>query len=196
MEKRLTLKDGTNVFIRDLVPEDLDRLMEFYQALPEEDRRFLQIDVTKRDVVKKRIELMMAGLLIRIVALEDKKNSIIADGALELPSKDWRRNQAEMRVIVARPFQRMGLGMLMMKELTQIAHDHKVELLVVKMMRPQIAARKICRKLGFRKKHVIHDYVVDMYGKTHGLLVMTQNVHDMWEELNHLYDDSDWQRCR
>jgi RimJ/RimL family protein N-acetyltransferase len=193
---KLTLEDGTAVHFRELRPEDLDNLMMFYGALPKEDRRFLRIDVTNRDVVRKRMELMLEGQVIRIVAVKDSDKSIIADGALDLSPEDWRKNQAEMRVIVARSYQRMGLGMFMMRELTQIAHEHKVELLVCKMMKEQRSARKICQKLGFRKRQVITNYVVDMFGDHHSLLIMTRKVNDALGDLKNLYSNTDWRRSR
>jgi hypothetical protein len=51
MEKTEVLKDGTKVMIRELQVKDLDRLMKFFSSLPPEDRKYLRIDVTKRDVV-------------------------------------------------------------------------------------------------------------------------------------------------
>lgn len=194
MKKTLALADGNEVILRKLRVEDLKELMRFYRNLPIEDRRFLRIDVTKEDVVRKRLELMKNGLVHRIVAIKD--NQIIADGALEFSTEEWRRNQAEMRVIVSHRFQRKGLGTIMMKELNELAMEKHVELLVVKMMKPQLGARKITSRLGFRKKRIIPNYVVDMHGTPHDLLIMTRKVKDLWKELDHLYQKSDWQRCR
>jgi L-amino acid N-acyltransferase YncA len=194
MKKKMVLSDGLEIVIRDLTMQDFDGLMNFYRSLPEEDRRFLRIDVTKEAIVKKRMERMLSGEISRILAVKEKE--IIADGALELSGEEWRKNQAEMRVIVSRPYQRKGLGMLMMKELNDLAVEKDVEMLVVKMMKPQLGARKICHRLGFRKKKIIHNYVVDMHGTPHDLLIMTRKAKDLWRDLNHLYQKSDWQRCR
>ena len=46
MEKTETLKDGTKVTIKNLTVEDIDRLMSFYLSLPEEDLKYLRVDVT------------------------------------------------------------------------------------------------------------------------------------------------------
>ena len=177
MKKKTVLSDGTELIIRELTMEDFDGLMSFYRSLPEEDRRFLRVDVTREDVVKKRLGRMLSGEIYRILAVKDKE--IVADGALELSGEEWRKNQAEMRVIVSRPFQRQGLGMVMMKELNDLAMKKGVELLVVKMMKPQTGARKICQRLGFRKQKMIHNYVIDMHGTPHDLLIMTRNVKDL-----------------
>ncbi len=194
MEKKETLKDGTKITIRNLYDKDLDKLMKFYSALPSEDRKYLRIDVTDRKIVEKRIKLTETGSVIRITALFE--DEIIADGALELSAEEWRKHQGELRVIVARPFQNKGLGMILVRELYFLAVEKRVELVVVKMMRPQIAAQRIFRKLGFREELLIPDYVLDQTGKKQDLIVMTCNIKELWSELEHFYSDSDWQRCR
>jgi ribosomal protein S18 acetylase RimI-like enzyme len=194
MEKIEALKDGTKVTVRELQVKDLDRLMKFYSALPPEDRKYLRIDVTNKEVVQQRIELTKTGNVIRLIALHN--DEIIADGALELSGEEWRKHQGELRVIVARPFQHKGLGMIMVRELYFIAVEKNVDQAVVKMMRPQVAAQRIFRKLGFREELLIPDYVRDIAGKKQDLIIMVCNIKELWKELEHFYTDSDWQRCR
>ncbi len=194
MEKIEALKDGTKVKIRELKVKDLDRLMKFFSSLPPADRKYLRIDVTKRDVVQRRIELTKEGNVIRLIALHN--DEIIADGALELSGEEWRKHQGELRVIVARPFQHKGLGMIMVRELYFLAVEKNVDQAVVKMMRPQVAAQRIFRKLGFREELLIPDYVRDMAGKKQDLIIMTCDIKELWKELEHFYTDTDWQRCR
>jgi L-amino acid N-acyltransferase YncA len=188
MEKTEVLKDGTKVMIRELQVKDLDRLMKFFSSLPPEDRKYLRIDVTKRDVVQQRIELTKEGNVIRLIALHN--DEIIADGALELSGEEWRKHQGELRVIVARPFQHKGLGMIMVRELYFLAVEKNVDQAVVKMMRPQVAAQRIFRKLGFREELLIPDYVRDMAGKKQDLIIMTCDIKELWKELEHFYTDT------
>ena len=68
MDKTERMKDGTEVAIRRIVANDIDRLMEFYGSLPEEDRRYLKFDVTDRKVVAKRLRRVESGDDIRIAA--------------------------------------------------------------------------------------------------------------------------------
>jgi L-amino acid N-acyltransferase YncA len=194
MDKIEALKDGTKITVRELQVKDLDRLMKFYSALPPEDRKYLRIDVTNKEVVQQRIELAKEGNVFRLVALH--KDEIIADGALELSGEEWRKHQGELRVIVARPFQHKGLGMIMVRELYFLAVEKNVDQVIVKMMRPQIAAQRIFRKLGFREELLIPDYVRDMAGEKQDLLIMVCDIKELWKELEHFYTDSDWQRCR
>jgi len=193
-KKRETLRDGTKVLIRDLHFDDLDKLMKFYRSLPEEDRVYLKVDVTKRKVVEKRMKLIEEGTVFRIVALHD--DEIIGDGMFEISKEEWRKHQGELRVIVAKPFQRKGLGMLMFRELHSLAMKKDIDKIVVKMMKPQKGAINICKKLGFHKETVIPNYVWDQADVPQDLVIMTCKPKDLWRELEHSYSDSDWRRCR
>jgi L-amino acid N-acyltransferase YncA len=194
MQKKETLKDGSHVHIRTLTLKDLDKLMKFYRSLPDKDRRYLRVDVLNRDVVAQRIKRTKTGDIVRIVALH--RNRIVADGTLELSTEEWKKHQAELRVNVAKDFQHKGLGTIMLRELHYIAAKERVEKAVVRFMRPQAAARNICRKLGFHEEIVIPDYVRDQKGKTHDMVIMTANMKDFWNELEHFYSGADWRRHR
>ncbi len=194
MNKVETLKDGTKVTIRELHINDLGKLMAFYQALPLEDRLYLRVDVTDRDIVSQRIKLIETGNVIRIIALLG--DQIIGDGALELSGEGWRRHQGEIRVIVAHPFQHKGLGMLLIKELYLIAVEKNVQMIIAKMMRPQVAGQHIFRKLGFREELLIPDYVKDLEGEEQDLIIMACDTKELLTELEHFLSDTDWQRCQ
>jgi len=193
-KKRETLKDGIKVLIRDLHYEDLDKLMKFYRSLPDEDRVYLKVDVTKKKVVEQRMKLIEVGTVFRIIALHD--DEIVGDGMFEISKEEWRKHQGELRVIVARPFQRKGLGMTMMRELHSLALKKDVDKIVVKMMKPQKGAINICKKLGFHMETVIPNYVWDQADEPQDLVIMTCKPKDLWRELEHSYSESDWRRCR
>ena len=90
----------------------------------------------------------------------------------------------------------MGLGMLMARELYHLAASEKLEELVVKMMRPQVGARKIFRRLGFREETMLPEYVTDLHGKKQDLIVMRCDLEGLWQELEHYFEQGDWQRAR
>ncbi len=194
MNKHETLKDGTQIQIRNQTPDDLDSLLEFYTSLPEKDRRYLRVDVTDREVVRQRLDLLQSGFLFRRCAVDHGR--IVATGALEIFPDAWRKHQGELRVIVSPAFQRKGLGMLMMRELYFLALEKNVELLVTRMMKPQIAARSICRKLGFHEELVVPHYLHDLTGTTQDMVLMACNMQDFWKELEHSYADTDWRKHR
>jgi L-amino acid N-acyltransferase YncA len=194
MKKNEILKDGKQVLIRPLTLEDLDQLMKFYRSLPDKDRRYLRVDVLNKDVVAQRIERTKTGDFVRLVALCE--NTIIGDGTLEFFTEEWKKHQAEIRVNVAKDFKHKGLGTILLRELYYIAAGKKVQKVVVRFMRPQAAARNICRKLGFHEETIVPDYVRDQMGKTHDMVIMTADMKSFWNELEHFYSGADWRRHR
>ncbi|UCC78522.1 MAG: GNAT family N-acetyltransferase [Candidatus Zixiibacteriota bacterium] len=194
MEHKAKLKDGTEVVIRELTMDDLDKSIAFFKALPKEDRIFLRVDVTKPENVERRIQMIKFGKVIRLVALIG--DEIVADGALELETEEWEEHIAELRLIVGRPYQRKGLGMIMAHELFAIAAAKNVEEIVVKFMEPQVAAWKVVEKLGFHKDSILHNYVKDIDGVKHDLVLMRCDLKSLWQKLDDFLSDFDWQRTR
>ena len=194
MCKKAKLKDGVEVEIRSMKKDDLEKSFAFFQALPEEDRVFLRTDVTKRELVQQRTLSIDSGKVLRIIATIG--DDIVADGVVELEGHSWKKNVGELRLFVAKAYQRKGLGILMAQELYSLAASARVEEIVVKMMRPQKAARSIFRKLGFHEEILMPDYVKDLSGKKQDLIIMRCDLDALWKELEDYFTDTDWQRTR
>ena len=187
------LKDGTEILMRPLRIGDLERSFAFFQALPEEDRAYLRIDVTRRDVVERRIcSALRSDNITRIVALVG--DEIVADGGMEVGGDEWDRHVGELRVVVSHAFQRKGLGTIMMRELYAEAASQKVQEIVVRMMRPQKAAWTICRKLGFQEEVMLHDYLKDLSGHKQDLILMRCDLEELWQRMEDYIERSDWPR--
>jgi L-amino acid N-acyltransferase YncA len=194
MSRKIRLKDGTSVVIRAMRATDLERSWDFFQALSSTDRAYLRQDVTRREVVETRIAAMKTGNLKRLVAVAGER--IIAEAALELESSGWKEHVGELRMIVATDHQRKGLGRWMARELYSVAAEAKVEEVLVRMMRPQLAARSIFRRLGFKEETVLPDYVKDVQGRKHDLILMRCDLEGLWRELEDYTESADWQRVR
>lgn len=194
MKKTAILHDGTEVHIRELTSKDVNASLLFFQNLPEADRQFLRRDVTDRETARRRIEEMKADNILRLVATSD--HEIVADGSLELQGQHWKQHVAEIRLIVARDYQRRGLGRIMARELYFLAAARNVEQVVVRFMKPQTGARQIFTKLGFHEDAVLHDYVKDLGGHKQDLVIMRCNLEELWQRLEAESTHSDWQRTR
>lgn len=194
MRRSAILKDGTKVQLRIITLKDLKKLLNFFKLLPYDDRKYLRFDITDKKKVEQRIKSFKSLNIFGIVAMI--KDEIVAYGILEPGTFDWTKNQAEIRVIVSRKYQQRGLGMITIRELYEFATNHDVEIVKARMMRPQIGARKIFRKLGFREEVLIPDYVKDQENQIQDLIVMTCDIKSFWAELELIYNDSDWGRCR
>ncbi len=180
MEKTVALKDGTEVTIRDMVPDDVQRSFDFFAELPEEDRKYLRVDVTRWEFVERRIHELDPSRVRRLVVVHD--NKIVADGALELEGHGWGDNIAEIRLIVARPFQRRGLGLVLARELYFIAAEVKVD--------------RIMKRLGFHDEFLVPEHVRDQDGNWQDMIIMRCNLEDLWKEMEGVFEGSDirWHR--
>jgi len=174
--------------------DDREASLAFFRSLPEEDRAYLRRDVIRTDVIEERIREMELGRVRRLVAVADER--IVADGALELSGAGWDEHVAEVRLIVARPFQRRGLGILMARELYALAAKSRVEQIVVRFMRPQAAARSIFEKLGFQEEALLPGHVKDRAGAKQDLVLMRCDLEALWRKLEDFVVNSDWRRAR
>lgn len=184
------LKDGTEVLLREPTIEDLERSLQFFKTLPAEDRRYLRNDVTKQEIVERRIRQIEQGAVHRIFAFV--QDDVVADGALECSGDGWSRHVGEIRVIASPVFQSRGLGTLLIGELFVEAQRRQVEKVIVKMASPQTAGRKICEKLGFHLDGVLPGHIKDAEGNLQDLVVMSCTLDVMWKELKDFYPKDDW----
>ena len=142
MERSIVLKDGRSVHIRPLRPDDIEKSLAFFAALDPEERRYLRRDVTRREVVVGRIRENDSMEAERLVATYD--DEIVADGSFERERFSWG--------------EKIG--------------QHNADRINVRMLRPQIAAREIFRRLGFREEYVLPDHVRDLEGNLQDMILM------------------------
>jgi RimJ/RimL family protein N-acetyltransferase len=190
VSKTVALKDGRDVTIRNMAPGDVESSFAFFTALPEEDRRYLRVDVTRRELVERRTTELDSGRVDRLVALVD--DEIVADGSLELEGHGWGDSIGEFRLIVARAYQHLGLGTLLARELYFLAMQRKLDRIVVRVMRPQSRAHRIMKRLGFKEEYLIPEHVRDQNGAWQDLIIMRCNLDELWKEMESLVEASDW----
>jgi RimJ/RimL family protein N-acetyltransferase len=182
--KTLKLADGRNIFIRPLSKQDGPALLDFFTALPAEDRLFLKEDVTKKDVIEIWIEELNFNKVLRIVAEKDSR--IIGEATLHFNAYGWQKHMAEIRCVVSRDYQKKGLGTALMRELVSHAEEKGIVKLSAYMMASQKSAQRAFERLGFKKEAELQDFVRDTSGKTHNLVVMVNDVSDLWQKMEDL----------
>jgi hypothetical protein len=60
------------------------------------------------------------------------------------------------------------------------------------MMKPQIAAQNLARKMGFRDVSILPDYVRDQDGQMQDLIIMKSGVRALMKEIEKFYGEVDW----
>ena len=188
--KTVKIKDGTSVVIRPLARNDGHALLAFFRALPVEDRLFLREDVTRQDVIDRWISHLNYDKILPLIAESD--SAIIGDATLHFSQYGWHRHMAEIRCVVAREYQKRGLGTILMHELVSRASQRGVDKIRVEMMDNQISAQIVFRKLGFKKEAELRDFVIDMDGKCHSLVIMVNDVSELWKKMEDLLIDYDF----
>ena len=185
-----TLRDGTTVLLREPTMEDYDVSIRFFRNLSRGDRRYLRVDVTKDEIVKRRIEQAVSGDVYRLWAFDG--DEVAGDGAVEFADEQWLEHMGELRVIVGGKYQRRGLGTLLIRELFDACERRELEKVVIKTLEPQRPIRAACEKLGFRIDSVTPDYAKDRDGKLHSLVIMSCTMDDWFRQMKDFHREQDW----
>lgn len=187
--KKVLLKNQDAVTIRPVEKRDASLLLEFFRGLPEEDRLFLKDDVTKEEIIQRWMEEIDYSKVFPLIAIIQDK--IIGDATLHFSRTGWSKHLAELRCVVARQYQKMGLGTLLMRELVSYAQQKGVEKIVAQMMDIQIGAQKAFEKIGFKKEAELRGFVMDLLGKKHNLIIMVNDTAELWKKMEDVLLDYD-----
>lgn len=189
LPKEANLKDGTLVRIRCMVPNDLEKSVRFFQDLPKEDRQYLRMDVSKREIVARRIYDEPNQQCWRLVA--EVGDRIVGDAKISRILYGRTNHTAELRCIIASDFQKKGLGSLMLTELFHIALGERIENLYAEVVREQIGAIQVFESLGFERVLIRSGHVKDMHGDPHDLYIYLHDAEEMWQKLQENIDRYD-----
>ncbi|MDZ7342256.1 MAG: GNAT family N-acetyltransferase [candidate division KSB1 bacterium] len=188
--KTIKLKDESQVVLRLLTEDDLDRLLEFYRTIPEADRLFLRTDVTDKRNVELRFGRLDYDTVYPILALSDDK--IIGIGTLFRAEFGWKRNLGEVRVLIAPDFQRKGLATIFIRELFFHALKMKIYKLQAEMIEGQDSAIAAFERLGFRREATLKKHVTDIRGRRRDLVIMTLDIEDFWYLIEDFVEGKDF----
>ena len=187
--KTIKLRDGTSICIRPITKQDGPALLSFFTALPEDDRLFLKEDVTSKDVIDRWMKELNFDRVLPLVA--EKDSAIIGDATLHFSRKGWQKHVAEIRCVVSREYQQKGLGTALMRELIAHAVEKRILKISATLMDTQESAQRAFERIGFKKAGELKDFVTDINGKYHNLVIMVNDVSELWkkmEDLLHYYD--------
>jgi RimJ/RimL family protein N-acetyltransferase len=183
----VSLQEGTRVVIRPMELEDGQALLEFFRALPEEDRQYLRDDVTSQDWLERFVRSIDYDTVVPVVA--EHEGNVVGNATLYRTRHGWTKHVAEIRIAVARPFQRKGLGTALGRVLLRHAIGLGLEKMIVHVVENQIAAKRALEKLGFREEAVLKGHVKDIHGIKRNLLVMSNDVSHLWEAMAEMVAD-------
>jgi len=179
--KEVTLRDKTTIVLKPFERKDKDALLAFFQRMPEADRLFLKDDVTDPAVVERWAVDLNYDKVFPLLAW--RGNDVVADATLHKNLGGWMKHVGTIRMVVAREFQKHGVGSILANELFLHALKSGLEKIVAEMMETQEGARKVFEKLGFRQEAILHGHVRDQIGIRHDLLVLTKDLEEFWANI-------------
>jgi acetyltransferase len=151
-----SMKDGTQVFIRPIRPDDESLLIKFHSLLSNRTvylRYFCSLSLATRTAHERLVRICFADPERETVLVASEMDAgtgderILAVGRLnKLPNT----NEAEMAVLVSDDYQGCGLGTELLRRLIQVARDRKIDQITAEMLRDNIVMQSVLKKLGFR----------------------------------------------
>ena len=149
------MKDGTQVTIRPIRPEDEPLMVKFHETLSDRSvylRFFCSLSLSRR-VAHERLLRICFGDYDREMALVAERTDpatgerrIIAVGRM---NQLHAGNEAEVAVLVTDKYQKLGLGYELLRRVVQVARIEKLSHLSAEMLTDNIAMQLIFRRLGF-----------------------------------------------
>lgn len=148
-------------------------LLEFFAALPEGDRTFIQEDVGDPDVVRHL-------LATRVQQWVDVTDGRIGGYVAVKSRPGWSDHVGEIRLVIAPDRRRGGLG----RELARHALSEAVldgrRKIVVELAADQEHAIAMFGALGFTGEALLRDHIRDHSGQLRDLLMLAHFVDDTW----------------
>ncbi len=185
--KTRTLKDGSHVTIRLQVPDDALALHAFYKALPEDDRMFLDDDVTRPEWVVRFVARSDFESIYPLVA--EQEGAIVGHAWLARTRYGWMKHVGQLRLAVARDCQRKGLGSELSREILRIAINIGLEKMTVRCMDTQASAIRAFQRVGFQTEATLRGHVRDACGRARNLVLMGNDIAQIWLAMEHLVAD-------
>jgi acetyltransferase len=149
-ETHWTLKDGTNVILRPIKPEDEGMMIELFKTFSDTTILFRFFHILKYMSHEQiaRYTQIDYDREMAIVAVEERpeKDRILGVGRLTYyPNLET----SEFSVVVGDPWQRKGLGAKLLQVCIDVAKEKGVRLLWGDIMAENERMIRLCKKLGF-----------------------------------------------
>ncbi len=161
------LKDGTPVTLRPIRPEDEPLMVKFHESLSEQSvyRRYFHALGLSQRVAHERLTRICFIDYDREMALVAERRDGSAGGCDILGvgrlSKLHGKNEAEVALLVADPFQHQGLGAELLRRLVQVARSEKLGRIRAEILVENYSMQHICERLGFSLHRSIEGSTVE-----------------------------------
>ncbi len=159
------MKDGKDVMIRPIRPEDEPMMIEFHKKLSERSvylRYFQPLKLTQRTAHERLTRTCFIDYNREMALVAERKDEagateILAVGRL---SKLHGREEAELAAVATDAAQHKGLGTELYRRLIDFARSEKLKLVVSNMLPENREMRALCVKHGFKMFSNLEDNMI------------------------------------
>ena len=179
--KECVLKECEEAVIRPLETGDRPQLDAFYTKIPESDRWFMNYNVMDPAIMDKWFEAVVKGNVCSILALCEE--TVVGQGSLYLRGFGATSHVGRFRIVVLPEFRQKRLGTWLLLDLIQLAMDRGLEMLRADLVvGVEDGAIEAVQKFDFFKFAELKDYIKDVEGNRHDLVVMVKRLHKGWSD--------------
>ena len=153
---QFTMKDGTDVSLRPIHPDDEPLMAQFHQTLSGRSvymRYFCSLSLESRMAHERLVRICHVDGEREVALVVDYENKRTGQqqilGVGRLIRLD-AQGEAEVAILVSDQYQKQGLGTELLRRLIQIARDRKLHRVSGELLRDNLAIQIIVKKLGFR----------------------------------------------
>jgi acetyltransferase len=147
------MRDGRNVLLRPIKPEDEPMWLEMFQNFSEESVRYRFFNIIKDTPHEVRVRYCNIDYdreLGLVAELQNGKRQIL--GVVRIIVEADGKN-GEIAFIVADPWQNLGLGSKMVDYVIEISKEKGLETIYALMLKDNYRAIRLLRKMGFTIQH-------------------------------------------
>jgi len=151
-----TMRDGNQVTIRPIRPEDEPLIVKLHETLSDRSvylRYFCSLSLSRRIAHERLLKICFGdydremALVAELTDPATQERRIIAVGRL---SKLHSKNEAEVAELVSDHYQKLGLGHELLRRVIEVARDEKLSQVSAEMLTDNVAMQVVMRRLGFR----------------------------------------------
>jgi acetyltransferase len=153
---QFTMKEGAEVTLRPIRPEDEPLMSKFHETLSDGSvymRYFSLLSLSSRVAHERLVRICFVDydrVMALVVDHKDEvtgQHRILGVGRL---IKLHTKNEAELAILVSDQCQKQGLGIELLRRTVQIAREEKLSSVSAEILRDNPSAQRVFKKVGFR----------------------------------------------
>ncbi|MBV8152198.1 MAG: N-acetyltransferase [Candidatus Eremiobacteraeota bacterium] len=178
---RHCLRDGSNVAVTTLRPDDEKDVATLLRAVPERDLLFIRVDVADDAVIHGWVE--QSGEQETLGAVARREGNIVGVALLQRRRVPWMKHVGSILTVVAPEVRGLGLGTMLVRHTILLADDVGVEKITARMVVEDRDTVRVFEKLGFRHEGLLLDHAKASDGTRYDIAIMGLSVRRHRDEI-------------